>query len=65
MTKACEIDHGRGLCGEPNVPNKTSREALERNPARCLCCNSEMQIREMSSSFEQLGMFQLVCPTCP
>lgn len=60
------IDHTRGLCGKPDVPENTPREQLEQHPAHCLCCTSEMQIEETSSvGMQQLGMFWLVCPVCP
>jgi len=60
------IDHTRGLCGTPDVPNNTSREAVEKNPAHCRCCGSEMVIRECSSmGMQQLSMYWLLCPTCP
>jgi hypothetical protein len=59
-------DHTRGLCGKPDVPNNTPREKLEQKPAQCLCCGSQMQIRDMGSeAMSQLGMYLLVCMVCP
>lgn len=61
-----KIDHTRGLCGKPDVPNNTPQEAVEKNGAKCLCCGSKMEIRELGSlSMEQLGIYQLVCLLCP
>jgi hypothetical protein len=65
MCMKTEVDHTRGLCHEPDVPNDTPRAVVEANPAHCLCCHSEMVIEEMSDSFAMLGMFRLVCPVCP
>jgi hypothetical protein len=61
-----KIDHTRGLCGKPDVPEDLPRDELDRNPAYCLCCGSEMQIEETSSlGMQELGMYWLVCPICP
>ncbi len=66
MTTTVSIDHSRGLCGKPDVPNDTPREVVEENPAHCLCCGSEMQVEETSSAgMQQGGMYWLVCPICP
>lgn len=60
-----EIDHSRGLCQIPDVPSDTPREEVEKNSAHCRCCNSKMDIKEMSDSFAMLGMYELLCPVCP
>ena len=61
-----KVDHTRGLCGKPNVPNNTPMITVVEHPAHCQCCESEMEVREMNSiSMQQLGMYRLVCPTCP
>lgn len=60
------IDHTRGLCGEPDVPLDTPREGVEKNPAHCLCCGSVMEICEPESMMlRRLGSYALICPTCP
>ena len=60
-----KIDHTRGLCGKPDVLDNTSREAVEKDPAHCRCCGSEMKIEECSSlGMQQLGMLWLICTTC-
>lgn len=66
MKPVTVCDHTRGLCGKPNVPNNTSREEVEKNPAHCLCCESEMRVEDTTSSgMGQLGMYWLICPICP
>jgi hypothetical protein len=66
MSRKLKIDHSRGLCGQPDVGDTIAREEVEKNPAHCRCCGSEMQIKECGSSgMQQLGMFWLICPTCP
>lgn len=67
MVTQSEIDHGRGLCGKPDIPeDDTPRKVVEAQPAHCLCCGSEMSIRECSSlGMQELGMYWLFCPTCP
>lgn len=60
------IVHKRKLCGAPDIPNNTPRESVEKNPAHCHCCGSEMYIKECTSlGMQQLGMYWLLCPTCP
>ena len=60
------VDHSRGLCGKPDVPNDTAIEVVKANPAHCLCCGSEMYIQEPSSiGMQQLGIYAVYCPTCP
>jgi transcription elongation factor Elf1 len=60
------IDHTRGLCGKPDVPENTPKKDVEKNPAHCLCCGSKMNIVNPESiSMQQLGVYALVCPTCP
>jgi len=60
------VDHGRGLCGMPNVPENTPRSVVENNPAYCFCCGSKMRIEECTSEgMQQLGMYWLFCSTCP
>ena len=50
QTDLTEVDHMRGLCGEPNVPNNTP----------------QMQIRDgFSQSLSILGVYELICPVCP
>jgi len=59
------IVHKRDLCGVPDVPNDTPRDIVEKNPAHCRCCGSEMIIKECSSTgMQQLDMYLLVCQTC-
>lgn len=59
-------DHTRGICHEPDVPANTPQEYVKENPAHCTCCGSKMKIRELTSmEMQQLGMYALVCPTCP
>ncbi len=66
MPQEVVCDHTRGLCGKPDVPDNTSRAEVERRPAHCLCCGSEMQVKNTTSSgMNQLGMFWLICPSCP
>lgn len=65
MTSSSIIDHTRGLCGKPDVPNNTPREIVEENPAHCLCCGNEMEIEEMhSTGMQQAGMYILTCTFC-
>lgn len=60
-----DIDHTRGLCGIPDVPQNTPREEVEANPAHCKCCGSEMQIKEPQSvGMQQLDIYMLICPFC-
>ena len=60
------IDHARSLCGKPDVPENTPRENLKDKPAHCLCCDTEMLVKETSSTgMQQLGMYWLICPVCP
>jgi len=60
-----EVDHDKALCGKPNVPNNIPLEDLEKRPAHCLCCGSEMVVQKPESvSMQQLGIFCLVCPIC-
>lgn len=64
--EATAIDHGKGLCGVPDVPDNTPRVVVETNPAHCRCCGAEMSIKECTSiGMQQLGMYWLFCPTCP
>lgn len=57
---------GTGLCGQPDKPNNTPRASLGTTPAHCRCCGSEMETSDCSSlGMQQLGMYILVCPTCP
>ena len=64
--EVAEIDHTRGLCGQPDVPNDTPRRQLKSKPAHCRCCGSEMQVEDCTSAgMDQLGMYWLICPTCP
>ncbi len=59
------IFHKRRLCGVPDVPNNTPKDIVEKNPAHCCCCSSEMLIEEcLSLGMQQLGMYILICPTC-
>ena len=65
MSAEQTIVHKRELCGKPDVPNDTMREVVEKNPAHCRCCGSEMIIKECSSTgMQQLDMYLLVCLTC-
>ena len=65
MNAEQEFVHKRKLCGKPDIPNNTPRDVVEKNPAHCLCCGSEMVIRECSSAgMQQLDMYLLVCQTC-
>lgn len=59
------IDHTRGFCGKPNVPLDTSRATVEKNGAKCLCCDSDMEIMDCSASMDQLGCYALICQICP
>ena len=60
------IDHTRGLCGKADVPDNTLRVDAENNLPHCLCCGSEMRLEDCTSaSMDQLGMYWLICPTCP
>jgi len=64
--KANKIDHGRRLCGKPDVPNDTPIEEVEKHPAHCRCCGSVMTIvKPNSMSLQQLGSYALVCDNCP
>lgn len=64
--ETAKVDHTRGLCGKPDVNKNTPIEKLDGNPAHCKCCGSEMEIRDMNSlGMQQLGMYLLVCKTCP
>ena len=61
-----KIDHSRGLCGMPDVPNNTSLEQVLANPAHCQCCGSEMKVIDCNSiGMQQLGMYWLICSNCP
>ncbi|MEK7578235.1 MAG: hypothetical protein AAB789_01205 [Patescibacteria group bacterium] len=65
MSAEQAIDHTRGLCGAPDVPNNTPRSVVEKNPAHCRCCGSEMYIEECKSlGMQQLDMYVLICPNC-
>ena len=60
-----KIDHGRGFCGKPDVPEDTPLEAVQERPAHCRCCGSEMRIVEpVSTGLAQLGSYALVCDKC-
>lgn len=60
------VGHNRGLCGKPDIPLDTRKEDVEKNPAHCLCCGSEMEIHDpVSVTMQQLGVYALVCPKCP
>ncbi|MEK7203630.1 MAG: hypothetical protein AAB627_00945 [Patescibacteria group bacterium] len=64
------VDHTRGLCGKPNVSDNTPREVVEKivekKAARCLCCGTAMYIQDpVSIGMQQLGVYLLVCPSCP
>ena len=66
METNTEINHTRGLCGKPDVPDNTPRHVVEANPAHCICCGSEMHIEECASlGMQQGGMYWLFCPKCP
>ena len=61
-----KVDHTRGLCGKPNVPENTPREEVEKTPAHCRCCGTEMIIVEPHSiGMAQLGIYHLICLGCP
>jgi len=70
-------DHSRGLCGKPELSgyglteeevNKLSLplEVARVNPPQCRCCGKPMRVVEtaLSSSLQELGMYELVCDTC-
>jgi hypothetical protein len=66
MSNLVACDHTRGLCGKPDVPNDTPREVAELNPAHCLCCGSDMLVKDTTSlAMNELGMYWLICPVCP
>ncbi len=59
------FNHSRGLCGKPDIPNNTSFEIARANPPHCQCCGATMRVIDsLSLSFQQLGMYEVVCPTC-
>jgi len=59
------IDHTRGLCGKPDIPDGTPLEEARKNPPHCLCCGSTMKVIADGGSLEQLGVYVVLCPTCP
>jgi hypothetical protein len=60
------INHMRGLCGQPDIPDNTPRKTVEAQPAYCLCCGSEMYIEDCTSEgMQRLSMYWLFCPECP
>lgn len=66
MKKVGKIDHSRGLCGKPDVSGMALQKEVEKNPAHCLCCGTQMKIvPPVSTSLEQLGTYALICPFCP
>jgi len=61
-----QVDHTRGLCGCPDIPEDTPREVVKTKPAHCRCCGSEMYIQDPESfGMQELGIYALLCPTCP
>ncbi len=72
-----KVDHSRNLCGEPDLttyglsPEAVAKKSLprsvaEHNPPSCLCCGSTMKVEDCTSEdMNQLGMYWLLCPTCP
>jgi hypothetical protein len=60
------MEHKKGLCGEPNIPDNVARSALARIEPRCLCCNTPMNIEELlrPRAVPELS-YKLVCPKCP
>jgi hypothetical protein len=66
MSGQGRVDHDRGLCGKPDIPEGTPLEVVEMNPAHCLCCGAEMHIvPPQSLELRQSGTYTLVCPDCP
>ena len=72
-----DVDHTRGLCGEPNLTSyglsdediakrNLPREIAEKNPPTCLCCGAVMNVRDCSSDdMNRLGVYLLTCSSCP
>lgn len=59
-------NHGRDLCGKPDVPRDTPKEVAEKTPPHCLCCGNTMRIVSADSSvMGQLGVYAVVCDYCP
>ncbi|KKU93947.1 MAG: hypothetical protein UY26_C0003G0097 [Candidatus Jorgensenbacteria bacterium GW2011_GWA1_48_13] len=60
------VDHSRELCGKPDIPEETPREVVERKPAHCLCCGSEMSLEDPPTEGQIIrGEYRFVCPVCP
>ncbi len=71
-----KVNHSGGLCGKPDLSGYglTERQIKDLSlpllqaaarPPPCLCCGVPMRVVEdsLSLSFQQLGMYELVCDT--
>ncbi len=65
-TATVAIDHSRGLCHKPDTGTSLPLEKALANPPKCRCCGNPMRVVEdsLSTSFQQLGMYEVVCDFC-
>lgn len=64
------IVHKSGLCHQPDKLGLEgvfiSYEEFQKNHLLCRCCGTTLVPRDsLSLSFQQLGMHEVICPTCP
>lgn len=64
------IVHKSDLCHQPNKNGLEgtfiSFEEFQKNPLPCRCCGTMLVPRDsLSSPLQQLGMYEVICPTCP
>lgn len=64
------IVHKSGLCHQPDKLGLEgafiSYEEFQKNHLLCRCCGTTLVPRDsLSLSFQQLGMYEVMCPTCP
>lgn len=66
--------HTRELCGKPDMSKYGKAQenlnlplaAAEDDPPNCRCCGQQMRVVSdcLSTSFQQLGMYEVVCSFC-
>lgn len=62
---ACH-DHTRGLCHQSDRGQNIPLEEARSNPPHCKCCGTKMRVVDsLSTSLQQLGMYQVICDVCP
>jgi hypothetical protein len=61
-----KADHSRGLCHLSDRGQELTLEEAQALPPNCRCCGNQLRVvDDMSTSFQQLGMFHVICDTCP